>query len=310
MRTLRPLQPRRTGTRRLLLLGALLAGRALAQQAPAADPVAADPAPDTAHPAQMAEVTLPSHGVELYGVYYRAAGAAAHATVLMLHGFPGYEQNQDLAQALRRAGFNVLLFHYRGAWGSKGTYSFTHCIEDAGAALAYLRLPANAARLGVDPQRLVLIGHSVGGQVAGIVAAQDPRVLGVAMISAANRRLAMSRPGWDQEIRAHFQEQAGPLTGSDAEALRAELRTHEHDWDLAELAPRWQGRAVLVVSSDDKFRDEDDAISAAARASDAAHLQVIHLATDHVYSGQRVTLAHALIAWLDSFAVTPSAARQ
>ena len=208
-----------------LLLMALLSARALADT-PAFDPVAADPAPDAEHPAAFSELTLPSHGAELYGVYYRAAGAVAHPTVLMLHGFPGYEQNEDLAQALRRGGYNVLIFHYRGAWGSHGTYSFTHCIEDVEAVLAYLRMPAHAASLGVDPRRLVLVGHSVGGHLAGIVAARDPRVLGVALVSAANRRVAMARPGWDEQIRAHFQAEVGPLHGADGAALSRELRTH------------------------------------------------------------------------------------
>jgi pimeloyl-ACP methyl ester carboxylesterase len=220
----------------------------------------------------------------------------------MLHGFPGYEQNEDLAQALRRGGYNVLIFHYRGAWGSHGTYSFTHCIEDVEAVLAYLRMPAHAASLGVDPRRLVLVGHSVGGHVAGIVAARDPQVLGVALVSAANRRVAMARPGWDEQIRAHFQAEVGPLHGADAAALSRELRTHAREWDLVELAPRWKGRPVLIVSSDDAFRAEAEAIVAAARAADAVHLQAVHLAGDHAYSDQRVALAHVLLDWLGGFA--------
>lgn len=294
-------------SRSLLALAALVAVRAVTAAA-AADPVTQDPAADAAHPPQMAELTLPSHDVELYGVYYRAAGAGAHATVLFLHGFPGFEQNEDLAQALRRAGFNVLIFHYRGAWGSQGSYSFTHCIEDVEAVLAYLRAPAQAARLGIDPKRLVLIGHSVGGYVAGIVAARDANVLGVAMISAANRRLAMARPGWDAEIRAHFQAELGPLHGADAAALAGELRTHAHDWDLVELAPRWKGRPVFIASSDDAFRAEADAITAAARAADDAHLTSVHLVTDHAFSGQRIALAQALVSWLEGFAAAAPAA--
>lgn len=288
-----------------LLLVAFLASPLCAAQA---DPVGSDPRPDAAHPPQLREMSLPSHGATLYGVYYQAAGSGPHPTVLMLHGFAGFEQNEDLAQALRRGGFNVLIFHYRGAWGSQGTYTFAHCIEDTQAVLAYLREPANASRMRVDPQRLVLIGHSVGGQVAGIVAARDPGVLGIGMISAANRRLAMARPGWDAQASVHFKEGAGPLHGANGRALAAEQRAHARDWDLVELAPRWQGRAVLVVSSDDAFRDEADAISAAARASDPGKLTEVHLVTDHAYSGQRVALAQALVSWLDGFTAAAGAA--
>ncbi|MEJ0065551.1 MAG: hypothetical protein WDM85_08965 [Caulobacteraceae bacterium] len=71
--------------------------------------------------------------------------------MLLLHGFPGNEQNLDLARAMQREGWNVLTMHYRGAWGSRGDYSFTHCIEDAQAALAWLRAPDGEAASHIDP---------------------------------------------------------------------------------------------------------------------------------------------------------------
>jgi hypothetical protein len=41
---------------------------------------------------------------------------------LLLHGCPGLQQNGDLAVALRDRGWNALIFHYRGSWGSGGRY--------------------------------------------------------------------------------------------------------------------------------------------------------------------------------------------
>src|SRR5450432_859355 len=83
------------------------------------DPVSADPPPDAAARAGMEELRIDSHGAAVYGVFYRAAGARPHGTVVLLHGFPGFEQNEDLAQVLRREGWNALIFHYRGVWGSR-----------------------------------------------------------------------------------------------------------------------------------------------------------------------------------------------
>ena len=83
------------------------------------------------------------------------------------------------------------------------------------------------------------------------------------MISAANRRVAMARSGWDEEVRAHFQAEVGPLNSTDPGALSRELRTHARDWDLVELSPRWKGRPVLIVSSDDAFAAEAEAVVAA-----------------------------------------------
>jgi uncharacterized protein len=286
---------RRQGHFAALLL-AVLCGPLFAR--PAADPLAADPPPDPAARAGMEELAIASHEAALNAVYYRAAGTGAHGTVVLLHGFPGFEQNEDLAQALRRAGWNVLIFHYRGAWGSPGSFSFSHCVEDVEAVLGYLRDPANAARLRVDPHRLVLIGHSVGGVLAGVVAARDPHISGVAMISAANRHVAMARPGWSEQTTERYRAEMGPLQGTTPQELVAELTRHAPEWDLVRLAPQWQGRPVLIVHSDDMFAEESAAFAAVARASDPAHLREVYLATDHVYSDARIALTRAVLSWI------------
>lgn len=75
-----------------------------------------------------------------------------------LHGIPGWERNFDLAQALRRAGFHVLVFHYSGSWGNDGTYSLAHILEDSGPWLTgtsgealWQEARADSARLCMEP---------------------------------------------------------------------------------------------------------------------------------------------------------------
>ena len=65
-------------------------------------------------------VVITSAGSKLLGALYCAAGAGPHPTALVLHGIPGLEKNTDIAYALRDAGWNALVFHYRGCWGSEG----------------------------------------------------------------------------------------------------------------------------------------------------------------------------------------------
>jgi dipeptidyl aminopeptidase/acylaminoacyl peptidase len=139
----------------------------------------ADPPIDKAHPAAMETMLIESHGSSLNALMYIAAGAGPHPAVILLHGFPGNEKNLDLAQAVRRAGWNVLFFNYRGSWGSPGAFSFGNATEDVAAAIAYLRDPANAAKLRTDPKRIVLIGHSMGGFLAAHGGAHDPEIAAI-----------------------------------------------------------------------------------------------------------------------------------
>src|SRR5690242_7519341 len=70
--------------------------------------VIVDPRPDKAHPPGMTDLRIDSHGSAMNAVLYTAGGASPHPVVVLFHGFPGNEQNLDLAQAIRRAGFSVL----------------------------------------------------------------------------------------------------------------------------------------------------------------------------------------------------------
>ena len=139
---------------------ALLAACATAPAVPPA--VSAAPAYDEAFPPAIEEISFDSHGDRLNGLVYVADGPGPHPAVVLLHGFPGNEKNLDLAQDMRAAGWNVLFFHYRGAWGSEGDYTLTHVIEDVGVATDWLRTHADQYR--TNPDHIVLVGHSMGGE--------------------------------------------------------------------------------------------------------------------------------------------------
>jgi uncharacterized protein len=102
---------------------------------------------------------------------------------VFLLGFPGDEKNLDLAQAVRRAGFNALVFYYPEAWGSPGTYSYSHVLEDVSAVLGRLHEHTIADSMRVDAEHLILVGHSLGGFAALYTAATNDQVVEVAALA-------------------------------------------------------------------------------------------------------------------------------
>jgi predicted alpha/beta-fold hydrolase len=158
--------------RKLAALSALFACTSLFAQQPTA--ITNDPEPNPSTPTQNLETVIDSHGSHIMGIFLLASGTQPHPTVILLHGFPGYEQNMDLAQSLRRDGWNVLAMHYRGSWGSQGTFSFTHCMEDVGTLFDYVTQPAHLQKFHVDPHHLVVIGHSLGGFMTVAYPAEVP----------------------------------------------------------------------------------------------------------------------------------------
>jgi pimeloyl-ACP methyl ester carboxylesterase len=290
------------------VLGALLS---MAVPVVAQNPaVVADPAPDKANPAAMETFQLPSHGALLNALMYVAAGAGPHPTVVLLHGFPGNERNLDLAQSMRRAGWNVLFFDYRGSWGSPGDFSFTHCLEDTAAAIAWVRDPGDARKVRGDAKTVVLVGHSMGGFMALEVGARDPSVTAVVTISAADMGIERLQgiaaeqraPALEGVARGLAAEGMAPLAGTTPEALAEEVLSHAAEWRFRGLAAGLATRPLLVITSDDGLRAVNDALVEAIRQAGSHAVSTTHFATDHAYSDQRIALQEAVVGELAGLA--------
>jgi pimeloyl-ACP methyl ester carboxylesterase len=283
---------------------------AQSQRVPAA--IASDPAPDKENPAAMETVQVPSHGALLNGIVYVAAGAGPHPVVVLLHGFPGNEKNLDLAQAIRRAGWDVLFFNYRGSWGSPGDFSFTHAMEDTQAAIAFLRDPVTAKKLRADSSRIVLIGHSMGGFMASHAAAQDSAIQAIGMISAwdigrdgLTSVNARNEEGAVKPLAASLAESGlSPLVGCTAESLAREILANRSRWDFVDYAGKLAPRPVLITTADDGSAPSNGALADALRKAGDAKVSLVHMATDHGYSDHRIALETAVIEWLESLPKT------
>ena len=267
-----------------------------ARPAPLPAAIFTDPLPNKAHPARMEVLHIPSGGVEINGVAYLAAGAGPHPTLVLCHGWPGNEKNLDLAQAVRRAGWNVVTFNYRGSWGSPGNFKFAQNPEDAQAVLAYLRNPANAAQLGVDPAKLAIMGHSMGGWVTAVVASQDAGLLGAGLISAAN--LAAEGGQTRAEVVKLAASNAETLAGTSPEQMADELMSGAPVLNIMLTAPGLAKHPLLVLSSDDGLAPQTDQLIAAVRKAGGTRITAVHAATDHSWSDRRVYLEAQVIRWL------------
>ncbi|MBQ2866000.1 MAG: alpha/beta fold hydrolase [Clostridia bacterium] len=127
--------------------------------------------------------TAVSGGSKVYGrIHTPAAFSEGDRTPLaiFLHGFPGLERNMDTPYCLSRAGIAAAYFAFRGVWGSHGDYSFSHLIEDVFAVIDHLVARADTYR--IDPERIYLIGHSMGGFTTMNAVAQGAKVRGAVLM--------------------------------------------------------------------------------------------------------------------------------
>jgi fermentation-respiration switch protein FrsA (DUF1100 family) len=92
-------------------------------------------------------------------------------TVLHVHGNAANISNHlPLVAWLPAQGWQVLTFDYRGYGRSSGSHSIDGVVDDTVRALDWLR-----ARPDVDPQRVVVLGQSLGGATAIRAVARSPQ---------------------------------------------------------------------------------------------------------------------------------------
>jgi pimeloyl-ACP methyl ester carboxylesterase len=286
-----------------IIISALLVGHASGQTAPAA--IGADPPADMQHPASSAALLIPSHGVTLDARLYLASGAGKHPTLVMLDGLPGWHNLADVDMAVRRAGWNVLVFHYRGMWGAPGRFSIAHSVQDVAAALTYIRRADIAAKYGIDTRRLVIAGHSMGGFCAAAIARTDHALAGAILIDPwdVGEDAAMLRHDpktLGRYAKENFYDGGHATSGTSALSMAREVQA-ARGWDYIDWAGDLAGRPLLVIGASAKEGNgkESQALADAIGRSDASRLEAVIMPTDHGFSDHRIALTEKILAWLD-----------
>lgn len=271
------------------------------------DPVAEDlPVVDYEHPATALETGFDVDGSYVNATFFLAQGEGPHPSVVLLHGFPGYEKHFDLAHAMRRAGWNVLIFHYRGAWGSEGSFSLPTGLEDVAAAITWVRALAKENGR-IDADNVAVVGHSVGGFFTLITAASDPSVRCAASLAGVNFGRVGKSFREDPAARANladaFDSQSGPLSGFSGAAMVQDLIANAETYDFLARIDDLKGHTLLLVAGTrDVVVPIDDNHAPLATALDEAGAQNVTsviLDADHGFSDKRIALTRALVSWLE-----------
>lgn len=108
-----------------------------------------------------------SDGLQLHGWFVPAE--QSKATVLFLHGNAGNISHRlDSIAIFRELGLDTLIIDYRGYGQSEGSPGEKGTYLDAQAALDYL-----VSNRGIEPERIVIFGRSLGGAIAAWLAAES-----------------------------------------------------------------------------------------------------------------------------------------
>ncbi len=249
-------------------------------------------------------IIIPGKRGKLLSMLYTAAGPGLHPTVLLLHGIPGCEKNLDLAHALRRAGFHVLIFHYSGSWGSEGCYTLENDVEDANTALDFILADET---YGFDKSHIYAVGHSMGGFVCGQLTAKREEIHGGVLLMPCDigrvRYLAAENPQAMEGIRAVLADCANWLTGVTEDSLVREAEINAERFSLENLSGKLSKKPLLCVGGTlDTCTppvQNCQPLEQAITARGGKLLQSLRYPTDHFFSDYRFTVAQTVIDFLN-----------
>lgn len=146
--------------------------------------------PQAPFPYREEEVTYANGEVTLAGTLTLPEGEGPFPALLMITGSGAQDRNGSLAghrpflviaDAVTRAGVAVLRVDDRGVGGSGGelaTATYDDLVSDIEAGLAFLKVHSD-----IDASRVGLFGHSEGGYLAPLAAAQDDEVAFVILMA-------------------------------------------------------------------------------------------------------------------------------
>jgi acetyl esterase len=201
-------------------------------------------------------------GALMLRVYTPEGDASPRPAFVYMHGGGWVIGNLDSHDNICR-----LLASRSGAVGVAVDYrlspeaKFPAAIDDCYAATEWVS--ANAARLGIDPARIAVVGDSAGGNLATVVAIKSrdrkgPSIALQAMVYPVTNLRAVT-PSREEFAEGYFLSRAGMDWFTDQYVAQAEDASHPEaspllTEDLSDLPP-----ALVITAECDPLRDEGEA---------------------------------------------------
>ena len=244
------------------------------------------------YPAFNEEMIFTIAGDTVAGYGFIANGKALKETIILAHGFPGNDNNFDVAQAIRRTGKNVIHFNYRGSWGSQGNYLYTNGLDDIDGIIKYLSIPENAKRLRIRTDDFTLLGRSYGGGIALIQGSKNEQVKKIIAVSSANYGDRLAPYTTLDDLVAYKKYMAKQIMiNVDINTFLQEMLDNKDRFNVVTYKDLLKEKKVLIIEDSDRNMNW---------ISQLENIELVNIESGHNFIDKRIKMTNTIINWLNN----------
>jgi hypothetical protein len=231
-------------------------------------------------------IELVVKGKTLRGMYHYPDLQGKYPTVILFHGFTGNKLEPHriflkLSRLLEAEGLAVIRFDFSGSGESDGDFeemTFSSEVFEAQQILEFVsKLPAT------DPERIGVLGLSMGGAVASVLAGNNPSMVKtLALWSAAGIDTIAGIYQTKEDDDVFPRNQRGDI---DIGGLWLNHNFYDDlkDWDTYETIKKYPGPVLIIHGTGDQVVPSNTAENYQAALSGRAKLVYVEEA-DHTYN--------------------------
>ncbi len=229
---------------------------------------------------------------KLAGRIMMAMGNEPKATIIFLHGNPGFEKNEDIGQTLRRGGYNAVYFSYSGTWGSEGVFNYENSVNDVNSIIKYLK--ANSRNLKIDTENIYLCGFSMGADIAIITANTNNNIKGIISIDPWNGFFELSNKTQSEldKYRNNVEQRPCINLKSGTDFIASIIENNEMN-----LKPILQNssKPIIHIFSNEKDKSSFELINELTNKE-----MLLIKSSDHSFSDKRISLTNEIVLWMNN----------
>jgi dienelactone hydrolase len=259
------------------------------------------------------KIDLVCNSNKLNAKFYPVESDKPSPTVILLHGFPGNDNNPlGLAERLNKNGINILVFNYQGTFNSEGLFNFDNCRNDIGVALNFLKQKKNIQQFSIDTSRIIICGYSLGGSLALTAAVHNPEIKNIiAIAGGTDQSIYLKKMVADPIYRTRFEQMIASLYSPKGPIKGDSTYLHHYfdsiipdvdNYDLVKNADKLKNREILFIVGwlDNNVPMEEYVIPVYRQLKmlNAENVYIKAFNTNHSFSNVMEELANSIAGWI------------